>query len=305
MIPTPTVSRIYPSDISPALTQVPMVLMETRWGLMLMPVIDEFMGGPLKNFGEYTPSFVQLLQTLVHPGSTVIDVGASFGAITLPLAQLVGGKGKVIAFEPQPIIAHILNANVALNNLSQVVVWPTGVADCVKSIPVPFIDLANSRNVGAVTFADNPSTSGTMVEFITIDTLRPLLVSLIKIDVEGMELEVLKGATQTIRHDQPWLVVENNSQLKSPELIEYILGLDYTPYWFIAPMAVLADNFYGITEVNDYQKHLMDTVSLDLLCVPKGKRSPVDGLRVATPSDIIGLIPSTTLIVMSLTPAVA
>jgi dTDP-4-amino-4,6-dideoxygalactose transaminase len=85
-----------------------------------------------------------------------------------------------------------------------------------------------------------------------------------KIDVEGMELEVLKGADATIRQHMPVVFVENDRKEKSADLIQHIHKLGYQLYWFTPPL-YNPDNFYH-NEENIYG----NTITRNMLCLPPG-----------------------------------
>jgi len=147
----------------------------------------------------WNPDEYRAFRAAVRPGVTVLDVGANVGAYTLMFATWVGAQGRVFAFEPAPDARAGLRTHVALNNLE----------DRVTIVPA-----AAAATVGDATFAVHPSggasslalasvDGGTHVKVATetIDNVcrtHALLPAVIKIDVEGAELDVLKGARNTL-----------------------------------------------------------------------------------------------------------
>lgn len=133
----------------------------------------------------------------VSPGDIVFDIGANLGAYTLVFGQWVGAGGRVYSFEPAPDTRRALEQHVAMNDLGeQVVVRPEAVSEaggCAR-----FLAAGTS---GANRLAPVAAGQGFDVPTVTIDSfcasfgLRPRLI---KIDVEGAELGVLKGARRTI-----------------------------------------------------------------------------------------------------------
>src|SRR5882762_7707062 len=99
----------------------------TRYGLMLYPANDMFIGPCLETYGEYGAEEANTFRQLIRPGDVVADIGANIGSHTLLYSQLVGPQGRVIAFEPQPKIFHMLCANLALNGLANVATYQAGV----------------------------------------------------------------------------------------------------------------------------------------------------------------------------------
>src|SRR5258708_33505318 len=145
---------------------------------------------------------------------TVVEVGANVGMLTVPLARLAGPGGKVIAFEPQRIVYQMLCGNVALNALSNVIAHNSAAGRAAGSITVPPVDYGNMGNFGGVSLGG--SAEGETVALVTIDQLGLAKCDFMKIDVEGMELDVLEGAATTLQQFRPRLYVENDRGDKSP-----------------------------------------------------------------------------------------
>src|SRR5262249_54417426 len=156
---------------------------------------------------------VMFLQQLTRPGMTVLEVGANIGVFTVPLARFVH-PGRVIAFEPQRIMYQILCGNLALNAIDNVVAHNSAAGRSTGSITVPSVDYTKLGNFGAVSLTG--SRQGDIVPLVTIDSLVLPSCHLIKIDVQGMELDVLEGATSTLQQFRPLLYVENDQPEKSP-----------------------------------------------------------------------------------------
>lgn len=154
---------------------------------------------------EYLLTISRLfLQDIKNP--LVLDIGANLGAYSIPLAkgmQDVGGA--VIAFEPQRIIYYQLCGNILLNRLDNFIALNKAVGDFDGDIEMPEINYENNVNIGAFslekTYREHLNmeqfmkSKTTSVPIIKLDSLSvPTAPSLIKIDVEGFELNVLKGA---------------------------------------------------------------------------------------------------------------
>ena len=80
--------------------------------------LDTYVGRSLATYGEYSDQEVAFLQSLIQPGSVVVEVGANIGAITVPLARTVGESGRVLAFEPQTVVWELLTRNLRDNGLA-------------------------------------------------------------------------------------------------------------------------------------------------------------------------------------------
>jgi FkbM family methyltransferase len=216
-------------------------LRSCRYGPMLYRLNDKFIGRSYEVYGEMNELELRLQFALIAPGDTVLDVGGNIGVNTIPLARRVGATGWVIAFEPQRIIHQMLCANLALNGLANVVALWSAAGAAPGSIRVPPIDYDAVENFGGVELGGE---QGEVVAVQAVDSLALQSCRLIKIDVEGMELEVLKGAAATIDRLKPRLYLENNHQELSAALLGHLLGLGYRLYWHF-PALFNPDNFRG------------------------------------------------------------
>lgn len=244
------------------------VLVETRHGKFLCNRNDLYIGRSLQLYGEVNENEVQLLKLLAPEGGVVLDVGANIGSHTVPLAQHVGPKGWVYAFEPQRVVFQTLCANVALNSLTNVDCIPAALSDAPGSVLIPDIDYTRESNFGAVevsTFG-----VGRPVSQITLDDFAGLpRVDIVKIDVEGMEQRVLAGGKRFFQRFRPILYVENDRVEKSRRLIEYLWSLDYRLFWHL-PSFFNPENFRGNKE-----NAFPNLIASNMLCFPKQLRMDV------------------------------
>jgi FkbM family methyltransferase len=143
-----------------------------------------------------------LIERHAWPGTVAIDIGAHIGIHTITMAKRVGPGGQVIAFEPQPKLFHELAINVSLNELENVKAYQCAVGDYRGKIELsPLI----KGNEGGTPLKGG---TGEFVEILPLDMLHLKNVSFIKIDVEGMEEAVLRGAAQTLQESRPVVVLE-------------------------------------------------------------------------------------------------
>lgn len=148
-----------------------------------------------------------LLERLLEPGDGVLDVGANYGHFTMAAAAAIGPQGRVIAVEPNPISHARLVSHVALNRLKHVTTAQIGLSDMEGELTlnVPLI------NSGEASFGPSQYES---VWHVICPVRRgdALLggstVDFIKIDVEGYELNVLKGLETTISQQTPIILTE-------------------------------------------------------------------------------------------------
>jgi FkbM family methyltransferase len=232
-------------DSKSLLEQGPMRLKVCRHGPMLYFATDQYIGQSLDRYGEFSEGEVDLFRQLVRPGWTVVEVGANLGAHTVFFGQAVGPQGAVLAFEPQRMVFQTLCANVALNALANVYAYHAAAGRQTGTITVPRLNYSVVQNFGGLSLG--AWAEGEPVPLMTIDSLPLTACQLIKVDVEGMEGEVLAGAEQTIRRFRPSLYVENDRQEKSAALIAQLLALEYRLYWHLPPL-FNPQNYFAATE---------------------------------------------------------
>jgi FkbM family methyltransferase len=163
-----------------------------------------YMGWCLFFLGSNDPALAWALRRLLRPGDQVLDIGANVGAVSLLAAEAVG-DGKVTAVEAHPAIADELRATVWLNPWARIEVVERAVA--ATSGPVRLRGFAEGAvNQGTSSLGDE----GISLEATTIDELAAGAERLdwIKVDVEGHDLDVLRGGEATLRRLRPRLIFE-------------------------------------------------------------------------------------------------
>lgn len=161
-------------------------------------------------FATTEPEY-EILDSLIAPGSLVIDVGANVGHYTKRFSDLVGPGGRVIAFEPVPETFSILAANVALFQFPNVSLLNCAVsaATAIINISIPDFD-TGLKNWYEASLTTEPT--GLAVLTVPLDALRlPQPVRLVKVDAEGHDEHVLRGMEALLQRDHPVLIVETSS----------------------------------------------------------------------------------------------
>ncbi len=231
-----------------------------RYGQMLYNMHDMYIGRSLDVYGEFSEGEVDLFRLLLRRGDVVVDAGANIGAHTVFFAQRVGVEGLVLAFEPQRVLYQTLCANVALNSIPNVMAMARGLAEKDGSMNLPSMDYGKRYNFGGVSLASGGVGEAVMVS--PLDAFNLQQCALIKVDVEGMEEEVLRGASALIARCAPILYVENDRPAKAASLVRYIHSLNYQMYWH-RPALFNANNFLGNSE-----NVFGEIVSHNMICVP-------------------------------------
>jgi FkbM family methyltransferase len=184
--------------------------------------------------GTYEPEFFQVLKHHLQPGDTCVDVGGHLGYYSMLMARLVGPGGRVITFEPVQENLAVLQENIAMNHMEN----------------VRLVNTALGRHSGtmtlirseAETMSATPSIRAYAVEGaqkqveVKVDTLDEFFdregckPKLIKVDVEGAEIEVLLGASKTLANSRPIVMVEIHGwgDASNREILDLFSSLHYS-----------------------------------------------------------------------------
>lgn len=232
---------------------------ECRYGKMTWPRNDHYIGRALDLYGEYSESELELLRKVLKPGDTVVDVGANVGGLTLGMAAQVGAGGRVYAIEPQPLYFDcLMKAAADTKNIA-----PFWIAAGIDSRRITM------RRVEEETI-HAPGWPSTGPEFEvqqhSIDSLSLSSCALVKVDVDGPEHEILKGAEKTIDRFRPVIYVEYDKPDEYPEMLDWLLAKGYRIYQHNAPL-FNPKNFRG-NPVNVFGK----IVSVMMLCIPDERK---------------------------------
>ncbi len=157
---------------------------------------NETIGKALLHFGVYDLALTEVLWRLLETGDRVADIGANIGYFSLIMGHRVGSYGRVYCFEPHPQIQKKWTQH--LRRWSQCQLFPVGLSSS-KSEMNLYIPQDFDKNEGVASLEKKEGALTIKVPVLTLDeVLLSTEVDLIKIDVEGHELEVLKGATRIL-----------------------------------------------------------------------------------------------------------
>lgn len=158
--------------------------------------------------GAYEPETTKLFEKIIKEGQTIVDIGADYGYFSLLSAKLTGPRGKVFAFEPyKERCEQYLLKNISLNKFRNIEIVQKAASDMAGSHTY-FVDSRSLFNINNTVTDTSNDVSMEIIESVRLDDFfknydRP--IDLIKIDVEGGEMSVLKGA-----HD----ILERNKNIK-------------------------------------------------------------------------------------------
>ena len=167
--------------------------------------------------GSYERGKMDLAESLLNPGDVVFDIGANVGIYTLLFSKAVGPAGRVVAFEPWPRNVQYLREHLALNKVANAIVVSSAV--CTESGTAMLNGSGHSSTVRVSSDGDHEVDKVRLDDYVATSRLRP---KLIKIDVEGSEVDVLNGASTTLKNVAPWLLVATHSVALKSECTAFL-----------------------------------------------------------------------------------
>lgn len=205
----------------------------------LFPAGDDAIGHSLAMYGEFARPLTDFLISHASketPG-TLLDVGANIGSICLPFARY-RPRWRVLAVEAHRGIASLLGANALNNDLLNVTVIQAAAGAERGIVGFPDTDFSGGGNWGTLSlYTETRRKAPTLM--LPLDEIAPPDTGLVKIDAEGHDAEVLRGATRLLREVRPiWLVeAATNHPETSRDVISILLSEGYSVFWFFAPFA--------------------------------------------------------------------
>jgi FkbM family methyltransferase len=186
------------------------VMVNDRAGFRYMvPSLREPVAFHLLIDGTYEPETLRLVLNRLGPGSTFVDVGANIGAFTIPAARKVGAAGRVVAIEASPLVFSYLAQNVAVNRISNVHLRFCAATDS-ESLALAFYE-APPDHFGMGSLAAQFQAKPTAVPGESLDGILAqeniAEVTVLKVDVEGFESAVLRGAARLLNSPHPPIVI--------------------------------------------------------------------------------------------------
>lgn len=205
-----------------------------RWGTCKFLSSDEYVGRSMFYYGEYGPEETEMVLSLAK--GLCLDIGANIGCIS---QALVTSGFSVVAFEPQPVLFALLEENV------DCVAHNVALGSVAGLATMPKVHYSAKGNFGGLGVGESSIYGNITVGMNTLDAYNFSGVGFIKLDVEGYELEVLRGGLGTICRDRPVLYIEDDRVGKSYALRAFIRSLGYkiTEH---KPALYRSDNYFGL-----------------------------------------------------------
>ena len=207
---------------------------------------QETIGWSTLLYGPFEDTELRYLAELVRPGDTVFDIGANVGLFSVVLGRAVCAGGRVISAEPVPINALRAKENYELNHLFNVQLVNAAIGSAEGTIR---LNLANDLAYPSVVKVAESRGSGESIE-VPLRTLDSLWfeigapeVRFVKVDVEGAELDVLRGAVEMLSRTKPVFLLEANSPNALGDLKKELEPIGYT---FVQPAGFVVHNYLAI-----------------------------------------------------------
>jgi FkbM family methyltransferase len=234
-------------DPDEALTYIPF---DQGVTLVVQPSLNSIVTSVLLGEGDWFESEMEFWRSWLKPDMTVIDVGANAGVYTFSAATRVGAGGKVIAIEPFPACVSYLKETCRVNQFDWVKVYGAAASDRTGRVRLSIQGASELNEVIAEDVEVNPEQS-VEVSCLTLDDLidaeHLTTVNFLKLDAEGHEINVLRGAQRLLADFSPVILYENiaGSQGSNVEVAQFLVEHGY--------------------RLNVYQPYLQQLTALDSL----------------------------------------
>ena len=175
-------------------------------------------------------TIIKVLKSRKKEKLVVLDIGANVGYVSVPIANELGdGSGEVYAFEPQRMLYFALCGTIAMNDLANLFPHHIAIGHHNGFIKVRNQDYGRTNDFGLLNLNDQSDITddnSTEVEIKNVDSLHIGGLDFLKIDVEGMEIDVLRGGRKSIESFRPWFWIEYD-KIDRSDLIFFFKDLEY------------------------------------------------------------------------------
>ena len=217
-------------------TQERAQLYETSTGRYYLPTDapQDHVISCIKSGGVFEPEVVETARAYIRPGSTVLDVGANFGQMSVLFSRFVGAGGQVHSFEADPFVYELFQKTLAANNCQNVTAHLGAVYDRPnQQLFYRVQDFTRVQAYGAYGIDPN-ATAGRTVKTLTIDGLNiNTPISFMKVDIQGSDLFALRGAVETIKRHRMPIIFEFEQQFQTEfgtsfqDYVDFVNSISY------------------------------------------------------------------------------
>jgi len=196
--------------------------------------------GVLTAHGVWDELTIQLSKTIIDTTKltpVIFDIGANMGTFSVPIGRYIAERNGIIhAFEPQRIIYYQLCGNIFLNKMENIYAHNVALSNINRCEDVKPLNFSGAWNIGAYSLSSTNINEQPLSEklercvFKKLDDIKfDVQITLMKIDVEGMELEVLHGAREVFekQYKPPVFFEFNSGDPKGPAVMQFLLSYGY------------------------------------------------------------------------------
>lgn len=243
--------------------------MKTIHGYLLEidPSVDKGVELSLFETGTYEKGVLEVIRRYFDPKTTFVDVGANIGHISLFVSKNFP-SANILAFEPHPETFKILKRNCELNEVDNINYFENGLG--AESTEATIYNNWEVNRGGASITVNTDGDKGHSIDIKALDdVVAAERIGIIKIDVEGFEMEVLKGSQEIIKRDKPVLIIEVSDERSAgcTPLEIYQMIVDFGGY-----------EVYKLKGTKERVSKLIKISSIDelpahdnIICLPKGE----------------------------------
>jgi FkbM family methyltransferase len=180
------------------------VLLKSQVGYLLCSDSDHAVLAALLETGELEPGTRLLIERFLAPGDVFVDIGANLGLLSLAAARAMHGRGKIIAFEPFPETHKLMERSFWINGFSGMLELHEAAVFSASGKSTLFLGKTSGHHsMFALNGTGSEAPAAVDVELVTLDSVVPSdqSITLIKIDAEGAELDIIKGAATTLQRN--------------------------------------------------------------------------------------------------------
>ena len=262
-------SVVLPRVLLPDSTKIGEHILQTNHGFLMKIDPSKDTGVELSLFqtGTYEKGTLYFIASCLNRGDCFVDVGANIGLMSIFASQCVGNSGKILAFEAHPETHELLQENIALNHIENIDTFNFALGN--EPGKATIYDNWNVNRGGASLVIHSENSTGFEVDMKTLDEViqTDFQPKMIKIDVEGFEFQVLKGATNTIKNCKPILIIEfsvsRENQYDPFEMIDFIESFGFYEIFKLSGTKERKSKLIQINSREEFPNHD------NIFCIPK------------------------------------
>jgi len=262
-------SVVLPRVLLPDSTKIGPHILQTNHGFLMKIDPSKDAGVELSLFqtGTYEKGTLYFIASCLNRGDCFIDIGANIGLMSIFASQCVGNSGKILAFEAHPETHELLQKNIQLNHIENIDTFNFALGN--EPGKATIYDNWNVNRGGASLVIHSENSTGFEVDVKTLDEViqNDFQPKMIKIDVEGFEFQVLKGAAKTIENAKPILIIEFSVSRENHydpfEMIDFIESFGFYDIFKLSGTKERKSKLIQINSREEFPNHD------NIFCLPK------------------------------------